>query len=260
VNQTPELVPLEPVPLEALALEALTQPFVARFEGFNGSLLELAAALRAETVTPAQVPLLELTRAVLHRFAALRAHLPPDTALDLASEALPQLSGVIELKARLLLPKPPKPVSSEDDEPDAALEDVLGGVEALAQLEGAIQFLKEKRFSHAQVIAPAPLVVSLPRRAKPLGKGLGALVAAAKSKVREVSLFDLALERLTLPQALERLRAFSKSIKRFFFKDVPQKDWGEQTVLFAALMEGVREGNFEAQQDAPYNDIEVRRR
>jgi segregation and condensation protein A len=246
--------------LETIALEALTQPFVATFEGFSGSLLELAAALRTETLSPAQVPLLELTRAVLHRFAALRAHLPPETALDLASEALPQLSGVIELKARLLLPKPPKAASLEDtDEPDAALEDVLSGVEALAQLEGAIQFLKEKRLSHAQVIAPAPHPVNLERRAKPLGKGLGALVAAARSKVREVNLFDLALERLTMPQALERLRAFAKGVRRFFFKDVPQKDWGEQTVLFAALLEGVRDGTFTAQQDTPYADIEVKR-
>ena len=259
---TLERVSLETVSLETLTLETLTQPFTANFEGFSGSLLELAAALRSEILTPAQVPLLQLTRAVLQRFAAVRAQLPPDAALDLASEALPQLSGVIELKAKLLIPRPAKISSLEDDDPDSvdiALEDVLSGVEALAQLEGAIQFLKDKRLLQAQVIAPLPQAVRLERRAKPLGKGLGALVAAAKSKVREVNLFDLALERLTLPQALERLRMFSKKLRSFFFKDVPQQNWGEQTVIFSALLEGVREGTFTAQQESAYGDIEIKR-
>lgn len=253
---------LEIVSLEALTLETLTQPFTASFEGWSGSLLELAAALRSETLTPAQVPLLRLTRAVLQRFAAVRAQLPPDAALDLASEALPQLSGVIELKAKLLIPRPAKATLLEDDDPDSidiALEDVLSGVEALARLEGAIQFLKDKRLLHAQVIAPLPQAVRLERRAKPLGKGLGALVAAAKSKVREVNLFDLALERLTLPQALERLRVFSQKLRSFFFKDVPQQNWGEQTVIFSALLEGVREGTFTAVQESAYSDIKIER-
>ena len=252
---------LEPVSLEQISLETLTQPFTASFDGFSGSLLELAAALRSEILTPAQVPLLQLTRAVLQRFAAVRAQLPPDAALDLASEALPQLSGVIELKAKLLIPRPAK-INLLEDDPDSvdiALEDVLSGVEALARLEGAIQFLKDKRLLHAQVIAPQPQAVRLERRAKPLGKGLGALVAAAKSKVREVNLFDLALERLTLPQALERLRVFSKQLRSFFFKDVPQQNWGEQTVIFSALLEGVREGTFTAQQESAYGDIEIKR-
>jgi segregation and condensation protein A len=251
---------LELATLETVMLEAVTAPFTARFAGFSGSLLELAAALRSDAITPAQVPLLQLTREVLERFKAIRAQLPPEAALDLASEALPQLSSVIELKARLLLPRPIKPnLEDGEDAVDAALEDVLSGVEALAKLEGAIQFLKERRLEHAGIIAPQPFPVSLQRRARPLGKGLGALVAAAKSKVREVNLFDLALDRLTLPQALERMREFSKKLRRFFFRDVPQRGWGEQTVLFSALLEGVREGTFEAAQETPYGDIEIKR-
>jgi segregation and condensation protein A len=238
----------------------LETTFTARFEGFEGTLLELASALRSETIKPVQVPLLQLTRDVLERFKSIRLNLPPDEALDLASEALPQLSSVIELKARLLLPRPPKVVSEDgEDAVDVALEDVLSGVEALARLEGAIQFLKDRRFERGQVLVPQPFPVSVPRRAKPLGRGLGALVAAARSKVREVNLFDLALERLTLPQALERLRDFAKRVRRFLFRDVPQQGWGEQTVLFAALLEGVREGTLEAEQDDAYGDIRVTR-
>jgi segregation and condensation protein A len=244
----------------ALEMAPFETTFTARFEGFEGTLLELAAALRSESLKPVQVPLLQLTREVLERFKHIRSILPPDDALDLASEALPQLSSVIELKARLLLPKPPKAALEEgDDGADAALEDVLSGVEALAQLEGAIQFLKDRRLERALVFVPQPFPVHVPRRAKPLGKGLGALVAAARSKVREVNLFDLALERLTLPQALERLRDFSARVKRFLFRDVPQSGWAERTVLFAALLEGVREGTLEAEQDEAYAEIRVRR-
>jgi segregation and condensation protein A len=235
--------------------------FIARFEGFEGSLLDLAAQLRSGGILPAAVPLLQLTREVLERYARLKKELPPSDAIELSSEALPHLSSVIELKARLLLPKPLKAkLEDDEDSVDATLEEVLSGVQALAQLEGAIGFLKEKRLSRMLLLLPAVPELKMPRKHKPLSSSLGALVQAAHRRVREVNLFDLSLERLTMPQALERLKQFAKNLRRFFFKDVPAQDWGERTVLFSALLESVREGQFEAQQLEAYGEIEIQKR
>lgn len=238
--------------------QLLETTFIARFAGFEGTLPELAAALRAESIVPSAVPLLELTRAVLARYTHLRAVLPPEAALELASEALPHLSGVIELKARLLLPKPPRVFEEDADELDSSLEDVLEGVNALAQLEGAISFLKGQRAARALLMLPNVPEIRLPRKAKPVSSGLGALLEAARRRVRAIEFLDLAFERLTMPLALARIRVFGQRLKHFFFGQVPADDWGERTVLFSALLEGIRDGQFVAAQELAYGEIEVK--
>lgn len=263
-----------PAPPPEIPVARASQPdpdgFIARFtvpdgafanNQFEGTLLELAAQLRAGKIAPVNVPLVQLTRAVLDRYHALRQELNGDPAvLDIASEALPHLAGVIELKTRLLLPRAAvAPTEDGEDEADASLEDVLEGVEMLAKLEGAIAFLRERRRERSRMIVPGPHPLNLPRRTKPLSGSFGKLVEAARRHVREVHLFDLALERLTLPMALERLRDWAKRVKTFLFKDVPAADWGEKTVLFAAMLEGVRAGEFEADQPEPYGEIELRK-
>ena len=240
--------------------ESFDLVFIARFEGFEGTLLELAAALRAGKLEPAFVPLLELTRAVLLRFENFRTELEILSigSLDLASEALPHLAGVIELKARLLLPRPPKAHHEDPDDIDHSLEDVLSGVEALAHLEGAISFLRDRRKERSKMLIASPVPINLPRKMRPLTQNIGDLVEAAKRRISEVNLFDLAYDRLTLPQALERLHEFGRKLKKFFFADIPASDWGEKTVLFSAMLEGVRAGELEVEQVEIYGDIEIK--
>ncbi|MFN3266715.1 MAG: segregation/condensation protein A [Deinococcales bacterium] len=234
----------------------LEPTFIARFVGFEGTLPELSAALRSGKVVPGIVPLLELTRAVLARYQHARAILPPELALELSSEALPHLSGVIELKTRLLLPKPPRQ-EEDDSEFDSSLEDVLEGVQALAQLESAIGFLREQRAARSQVLLPNVPEIRLPRKAKPIATGIGVLLEAARRRVRDIELLDLAFERLTMTMAMARLLDFGKKLTPFFFAEVPAADWGERTVLFSALLEGVRDGQLSAKQEVAYEDITV---
>jgi segregation and condensation protein A len=249
------LAPLAPgavvLPIEPGAFEP--GQFVAHFPGFNGSLTELASELRAERIPAADVPLLALARAVLARFRALR----DSVGFDEASEALPQLAAVIELKARLLLPRPPRVHEVADDDYDEPLDDVLAGVEALAQLEGAIEFLRERRRERSRLMAAPAAPVSLPRKAKPLTRGLADLVEAARRRVRNVTVLELAIDRLTLPRALDRLRALSRKLGKFLFRDAEVDGWGERAVLFSALLEGIRAGELRAEQGDAFTDIEV---
>jgi segregation and condensation protein A len=271
VARAAKLIP-PPVP------DSVTEPefdlqFVARFpvgdEVFEGTLLELAAQLRAGKLRPIQVPLLKLTRDVLERFHALRGELELSqgdvdatfrtSSLDLASEALPHLAGVIELKTRLLLPRQPNVSEEGEANIDADLEDVLEGVEALAKLEGAIQFLRDRRRERSLLLVAQVPPIKLPRKFKPLSRSLGELVKAAQRHVREVNIFDLTLDRMTMPMALERLRDFGKRLKKFFFHDVPTQSWGERTVLFGAMLEAMRSGDLEASQPEQYGAIEIRK-
>ena len=263
-----------PVVVSETELEVqFSSQFVARFpvgdEVFEGTLLELAAQLRAGKLRPIQVPLLKLTRDVLQRFHALRGELELSqgdldatfrtSSLDLASEALPHLAGVIELKTRLLLPRQPNVAEEGEANIDADLEDVLEGVEALAKLEGAIQFLRDRRRERSLLLVAQVPPIKLPRKFKPLSRSLGDLVKAAQRHVREVNIFDLALDRMTMPMALERLRDFGKRLKKFFFHDVPTQSWGERTVLFGAMLEAMRAGDLEASQPEQYGAIEIRK-
>jgi segregation and condensation protein A len=232
------------------------EPLRVRCGDFYGSLSELAAELRAERLAPEATDLLTLTRAVLAHVAA-QSLTPGEQA-----EVLPPLAGVIALKARLLLPRPP-PAAAEDDWDDSGEEDsVLGAVEALAELGALVAFLVRRRSERSGLIAARPLELDLPRKQRPAaGKaGLARLVKAAQSAVREVQVPLLSRERLTLAAALRSLRAFGERLGHFTFGSVAVADWGERATYFSALLEGVKEGTLSAEQPEAFGDIEVRRR
>ncbi len=223
---------------------------------FSGSLGELALALRAGRVLPGEVPLLTLTREVLARVQVLRGPLAgPLGALE--AELLPPMAAVVALKARLLLPRPPVEDLPELDEPEP--DDVLSGVEALAELDQLVAFLAQRRREREGLIPARAMDLGLPRRPRrPAGTSLSKLVAAARNAVREVEVPLLARERLSLKDALVALRAFAGRLVQFGLNSVPARDWGERTTYFTALLEGVRSGELEAHQEAPYAPIEVR--
>jgi segregation and condensation protein A len=223
---------------------------------FCGSLSELALALRAGRVLPGEVPLLALTREVLGRVQALREErVGPLGALE--AEVLPPMAAVVALKARLLLPRPAALEDVEPEEPEP--EDVLSGVEALAELDALVAFLARRRREREGLIPARALDLGLPRRPRrPAGTSLSKLVAAARNAVREVEVPLLARERLSLKDALMALRAFAGRLVRFGLNSVPARDWGERTTYFTALLEGVRNGELEADQAEPFAPIEVR--
>ncbi|WP_396115319.1 segregation/condensation protein A [Deinococcus multiflagellatus] len=233
--------------------------FVAALPGFTGTLGELAAALRAGRVSPAEVPLLALTREVL-AWAGQVTGAGPTGLADAHPDLLPTLAAVIALKARLLLPPPEDDDLPPDPAFDEAPEDeVLQGVEALAELDALVGFLAARRREREGLIPARPVPVALPRRERPRNPqgSLARLVRAARSAVRQVEVPLLARERLTLQGALGALRAFGARLRTFTFRGIPAQDWGERTTYFAALLEGVKEGTFSAEQAEPYGEIAV---
>lgn len=229
--------------------------FTVRLPAFEGTLTDLASALRAGRVSPGDVPLLALTREVL----AWAEGLTGEGTFDAHPEALPALANVIALKARLLLPQPEADEPGPDDDPDDPLEGVVEGVEALAELGALVDFLAARRREREGLIPARPVPVELPRRERksnPQGS-LAQLVRAARNAVRQVEVPLLARERLTLADALHALRAFGTRLRTFTFRGIPAADWGERTTYFAALLEGVKEGTFRVEQEGIYGEIQV---
>lgn len=224
-------------------------PFRVHLPGFEGSLAELAQALRAHRLAPAQVDLMMMVREVLARFEAFASR-----DLDRATDALPPAATVVELKARLLLPRPPRPVDEEDD---AAREEALAAVAALEALEDAIVELRARRERRRHLLPARATSPTYPRAARPLGIPLDRLTELATT-LRPGPYFELVRERLTISAAIGRIMARLRPGQRRDFDElVEDRSWATRTVYFAGALELVRDGRCRLHQPTPYGPIEV---
>ena len=205
---------------------------------------ELAHALRGGRLSPAETDVSALVQRYLDFYRRVSAY-----DLERATETLPGLARIIELKLRLLLPQPPKT-------PEEVEEEVLETVLALEAFEEAILFLRERREVRRYLLpaqAPRP---TYPRRARPLTRQLGRLTELA-SRHRAAHYFELAVERLTLTAAMTTLRAGLRRFGRGTLQALMEaRDWPTLTVAFGAMLELVKEGEARAVQRSAY-EIEL---
>lgn len=234
----PEPTSFQPTPFQVA-------PFQVETPAFTGSLGELAYALRTGRVLPGDLELFSLVTCYLTHY-----RLVAERDLDLATETLPALARLVELKLRLLLPTPPK--AAETEELETALETVL----ALEAFEGAIGFLRERREERRHLLSAHAERPPLPRRARPLAGKLGRLAELATRR-RVTHYFELAVERLTLGAAMTRLRERLRHLGRGTLQTLMDaRDWPTVTVAFGAMLELVKEGEVTAVQRSAY-EIEI---
>ncbi len=221
--------------------------FNVNLPAFQGSLSELAHALRTSKLSPKEVDVLELVKHYLAYF-----NLWADTDLNLASEALPLLARVIELKTRFLLPRPPK-----EDEEEAVLEEMLEAVTLLEDLEDAIHFLKQKREERRLILPAKTPRPDYPRPDRALKIKLGTLTELA-SRYNVSSYFELAIERLTMASAMKHLLSTLKRLRKGLFKEmIAHQTWEVAAISFSGLMELYKERKINAVQEEPYGPIEL---
>lgn len=214
-------------------------------DAFTGTLGELAYALRSGGLKPGAINAFDIVQRYLEYYREVSKG-----DLELATETLPGLARIIELKLRLLLPQPPKTPEAEDEE---VIETVL----ALEAFEEAIGFLRAQRETRRHLLtarAPRP---NYPRRARPLTGQLGRLAELATRR-RATNYFELVSERLTLSGAMTLLREGLKKLGRGTLQRLMDaRDWPTVTVAFGAMLEMVKEGEVEVKQDAPYGRLEL---
>lgn len=210
---------------------------------FSGTLGELAHALRSGRLSPGEADVSALVQSYLDFYRVVSVY-----DLEGATETLPGLARIIELKLRLLLPHPPKA-------PEEAEVEVLETVLALEAFEEAIRFLRERRDVRRHLLpaqAPRP---NYPRRARVLTRELGRLTELA-TRHRATHYFELAVERLTLTTAMTTLRAGLRRFGRGTLQALMEaRDWPTLTVAFGAMLELVKEGEVRVVQGQPYGEI-----
>lgn len=214
--------------------------------GFSGSLQELLTALRSGRLPPSELDLLALVRSWLVHFEALSSR-----DLDAASEALPKVAQVLELKVRLLLPRQPRPDSEE------LLEEVAEAVEVLLDMENAIDYLRSRREDRRLLLPVRVNSPAIPRRERPSRLGPGRLAELA-GRLRAANYFEIARESFSFREATSRMLELLRLRRRFSFTELRRDySWDRVTVLFAALLELVRQGSVKAVQDGPYGELVV---
>ncbi|MEZ4633152.1 MAG: ScpA family protein [Deinococcales bacterium] len=230
---------------EALQDPLATTSFRVMSPSFEGTLAELIQALRSERVGARAVNLLSIVRDYLNYYQRLASK-----DLQLATETLPQLAKVIELKTRLLLPRLPK----ESDEEN--LEETLSAIEMLADIEHAIHFLRQRRDERKLIISAKTPKPDLPRLERALNIGIQRLNELA-SRYQVANYFELSRDRLTMPEAMKNLKTLLTRWGNHFFHSLAPKAWAERVVYFSAMLELIKESQIYGRQEEAFGDIEL---
>jgi segregation and condensation protein A len=230
------------IPPEALEI------FLETFEGPLDLLLYL---IRKQNINVLDIPMAEMTRQYLGYVEMMRR-----TQLELAAEYLLMAAVLIEIKSRLLLPKPPLAAGEEGGDPRAELvrrlleyEQMKGAARALDELP-----LAERDFTTVRVWLERVSTTRLPSISpEDLSAAWVILIARAKGNRHHL----VTREQLSVRGEMSRLL---KVLERGRFAEftalfAPHADVPHLIVTFIALLELAREQLIEVAQAEPYAPI-----
>lgn len=244
--------PLLEVPHDLYIPPEALEVFLEQFEGPLDLLLYL---IRKENINVLDIPMAQLTQQYLEYVEIMRTR-----QLELAAEYLLMAAMLIEIKSRLLLPRPASPDSEEDD-PRAELVRRLLEYE---QMKLAAQKLNDlpqagRDFAVVQVLFEQAAAQRLPDvRPDDLRMAwLGLLNRAAMTQHHRVTREQLSV-RAHMSRILRRLQdaRFVEFAELFSPRDgVPNL-----IVTFLAILELARESMIEVSQQEAYAPIYVKLR
>jgi len=224
-------------------------------ETFEGPLDLLLYLIRKQNINVLDIPMAELTRQYLGYVEMMRR-----TQLELAAEYLLMAAVLIEIKSRLLLPKPPA-VPGEDEDPRAELvrrlleyERMKAGARALDELP-----LAERDFALVRVWFDRVTAARLPDvRPEDLTTAWAGLVARARANRHHL----VTREQLSVRSQMSRLLKLLVPGRFFEFTTLFEErvDLPRLVVTFLAILELAREHLLELAQAEPYAPIYVQRK
>lgn len=235
------------IPPEALEI------FLEQFEGPLDLLLYL---IRKQNINVLDIPMAELTRQYLGYVEMMRR-----TQLELAAEYLLMAAVLIEIKSRLLLPRPPAPEGLEAEDPRAELvrrlleyERMKAGAQALDELP-----LAERDFALVRVWFDRVATARLPDvRPEDLRTAWAGLVARARANRHHL----VTREQLSVRSQMSRLLKLLEPGRFFEFTTLFEEriDVPRLIVTFLAILELAREQLLELAQAEPFAPIYVQRK
>jgi segregation and condensation protein A len=225
-------------------------------ETFEGPLDLLLYLIRKQNINVLDIPMAELTRQYLGYVEMMRR-----TQLELAAEYLLMAAVLIEIKSRLLLPKPPAPEGLEAEDPRAELvrrlleyERMKAGAQALDELP-----LAERDFALVRVWFDRVAAARLPDiRPEDLRTAWAGLVARARANRHHL----VTREQLSVRSQMSRLLKLLEPGRFFEFTTLFEErvDVPRLIVTFLAILELAREQLLELAQAEPFAPIYVQRK
>jgi segregation and condensation protein A len=245
--------PMLEMPLDLYIPPEALEIFLETFEGPLDLLLYL---IRKQNVNVLDIPMAELTRQYLGYVEMMRR-----TQLELAAEYLLMAAVLIEIKSRLLLPKPPASPGADLEDPRAELVRRLLEYERMKAGAREIEALPlaERDFSLVRVwidrIASARLPDVRPDDLKAAWAGLVARARANRHHLVTREQLSVRSQMIRLLKLLDPGR-FVEFVTLFEADiDVPRL-----VVTFLAILELAREQLIDVAQAEPYAPIYVQRR
>lgn len=219
-------------------------------EAFEGPLDLLLYLIRKHNLDILDIPMAELTRQYMSYVEKMQA-----SRLELAAEYLLMSAMLIEIKSRMLLPKPAE--ITEEDDPRAALVRRLMEYEAIKLAAQRLDALPQvgREISVAQayyehIVQVVPAQVSLDEL---LAAWQGVLQRASHYQHHQISREELSV-REHMSQILRRLRQ-DGTVEFSALFDVVTEGLPKLVVCFLAVLELAREGLVRITQQAAYTPI-----
>jgi segregation and condensation protein A len=225
-------------------------------ETFEGPLDLLLYLIRRENINVLDIPMADLTRQYLGYVEMMRR-----TQLELAAEYLLMAAVLIEIKSRLLLPRPPLPAGQEPDDPRAELVRRLLEYERMKHAAREIDALPviERDFAPVRVLLERVAPVRLPRVAP---EDLRAAWAILIERARINRHHLVTREQLSVRSEMSRLLKVLQPARYLEFTALfgAHADLAHLVVTFLALLELSREQLIDVAQAEPYTPIYVQLR
>ncbi|WP_165087673.1 segregation and condensation protein A [Neisseria yangbaofengii] len=220
--------------------------------GFQGPLDLLLYLIRKQNIDVLDIPMVKITEQYLHYIAQIEAY-----QFDLAAEYLLMAAMLIEIKSRLLLPRPEE-IEDEEADPRAELVRRLLAYEQMKLAAQGLDALPRAGRDFAWVYLPLEIAAEtkLPDVAVAdlTQAWLGILSRAKHTRSHEVVREAISV-RAQMTMILRRLNEYGFSRFSTLFK--PEQGAAYVVVNFIALLELAKEGLVRIVQESGFGEIEI---
>ncbi|MDE1953762.1 MAG: segregation/condensation protein A [Betaproteobacteria bacterium] len=223
-------------------------------EAFEGPLDLLLYMIRRQNFNILDIPMAQVTRQYLDYVEQIRQH-----NLELAAEYLLMAAMLIEIKSRMLLPRPPAAEGQEPEDPRAELVRRLLEYERMKLAAQQIEALPQagRDFWRVQVVVEKSARLLLPEvSADELRTAWAEVLKRARLNAHHTISREQISVREVMSHVLRRLQD-----RRFLeFQDLfePARGLAYAVVSFIALLELAREGLVQMTQAEAYAPLYVR--
>lgn len=225
-------------------------------EQFEGPLDLLLYLIRRHSLDILDIPMASLTRQYMTYIEAMR-----DTQLELAGDYLLMAAMLIEIKTRMLLPRPPKEVEQEGEDPRAELVRRLLEYEQMKSAAQAIDTMPRinRDFSVVDVMVETSLVKRVPTV---LMADLTEAWRVILNRAKATQKHRVGREELSVRAQMSRIMRQLAGKNYVLFEELftPEEGVAMVVVTFLAVLEMARESLLDISQTSPFEPIYVKLR